>query len=137
MSSGLVVTITSFSFKRGLPVDTTTHGGGYIFDCRCLPNPGRLEHFKSKTGLQEEVIRYLEEQEELEQYFSSVKGLVDMSVKKYLTRGFEHLMISFGCTGGQHRSVYLACRLGEYLENFDVTVQLHHKGLIELGFIEK
>ena len=107
--------IFSFSFHRGLPKDETGHGGGFVFDCRSLPNPGREERFKALTGKDAPVIEYLEQQESVHQYLASVRSLVDASVNNYRSRGFKNLMVSFGCTGGQHRSVYLAEQLAEHL----------------------
>src|ERR1700722_19217231 len=104
----LIVRILSFSFHRGMPKDESGHGGGFVFDGRSLPNPGREERFKSLTGKDAPVIEYLNQQESVHQYLASVMSLVDASVNNYQKRGFKSLMVSFGCTGGQHRSVYLA-----------------------------
>ncbi len=107
----LTVRIMSFSFHRGMPKDETGHGGGFVFDARSLPNPGREERFKTATGKDEPVIEYLNQQESVRQFLASVLSLVDASVSNYQERRFKSLMVSFGCTGGQHRSVYLAERL--------------------------
>jgi aminoglycoside/choline kinase family phosphotransferase len=111
----LVVRVFSFSFHRGLPKDDTGHGGGFIFDGRALPNPGREERFAAFTGKDAPVVDYLDQQESVRQFLSSVTSLVDASVSNYLARGFNSLMVSFGCTGGRHRSVYLAEQLAKHL----------------------
>jgi len=136
MSSELIVRLTSFSYKRSLPSDDTEHGGGFMFDCRCLPNPGRQEFFRSKTGLEKEVIEFLEKEEEVQRYYSTVETLISQAVEKYISRGFSHLMVSFGCTGGQHRSVYCTERIRNHLvATYAVSVEVDHKGLKELGYI--
>src|ERR1700688_512578 len=109
----LTVRIFSFSFHRGLPQDETGNGGGFVFDGRSLPNPGREERFKTLTGKDAPVIDYLNQQESVHQFLASAISLVDASVTMYQGRGFKHLMVSFGCTGGQHRSVYLAEQLAK------------------------
>lgn len=114
-ADNLVVRIFSFSFHRGLPKDESGNGGGFIFDGRSLPNPGREERFKTLTGRDAPVIDYLNQQESVHQFLASVMSLVDASVSNYKSRGFKNLMISFGCTGGQHRSVYLAEQLAKRL----------------------
>lgn len=111
----LTVSIFSFSFHKGLPQDESENGGGFVFDARSLPNPGREERFKSATGKDVGVIEYLNREECVHKFFDSAKSLVDESVNVYVSRGFKHLMVSFGCTGGQHRSVYLAEKLGDHL----------------------
>jgi len=122
----LVVRIFSFSYRRGLPQDETEHGGGFVFDARGLPNPGREERFKALTGKDLPVIEYLNQEESVHQFLASVTSLVDSSVSNYQGRGFENLMVSFGCTGGQHRSVYLAEQLAKHLRarnGVDVAVR--------------
>jgi aminoglycoside/choline kinase family phosphotransferase len=126
----LRVRIFSFSFHRGLPQDETGNGGGFIFDGRSLPNPGREDQFKPLTGRDGPVIEYLEQQDSVRQYLASVIALVDSSVASYQSRGFKDLMISFGCTGGQHRSVYLAEQIAKHLRGTSgVEVVLHHREL--------
>jgi len=126
----LTVRVSSFSFHRGLPSDDTGNGGGFIFDGRSLPNPGREDRFKPLTGKDAPVIEYLEQQESVRQFLASVIALVDSSVANYQSRGFKHLMVSFGCTGGQHRSVYLAEQLAKHLRGSNgVEVILHHREL--------
>ena len=124
----LTVRVYSFSFHRGLPQDESGNGGGFVFDGRSLPNPGREERFKSLTGKDAAVIDYLNQQESVHQFLASVMSLVDASVSTYQGRGFKHLMVSFGCTGGQHRSVYLAEELAKHLRASDgVEVVVHHR----------
>jgi aminoglycoside/choline kinase family phosphotransferase len=124
----LTVRVFSFSFHRGLPHDDTGNGGGFVFDGRSLPNPGREERFKTLTGKDAPVIDYLNQQESVHQFLASAISLVDASVNIYQGRGFKHLMVSFGCTGGQHRSVYLAEQLAKHLRAKDgVEVVVHHR----------
>ncbi len=124
----LTVRIFSFSFHRGLPQDESGNGGGFVFDGRSLPNPGREERFKALTGKDAAVIEYLDRQESVRQFLSSAISLVDASVSTYLQRSFKHLMVSFGCTGGQHRSVYLAEQLAKHLRSKNgVEVVVHHR----------
>ena len=124
----LTVFVSSFSFKKGLPKDDSGNGGGFIFDCRVLPNPGRLEQYKEKTGMDTEVKSYLEVIPEVTMYFTHVKSLVDLSLENYIKRGFTSLQINFGCTGGQHRSVYLAQRIADYIKvAYPVNVVLVHR----------
>jgi aminoglycoside/choline kinase family phosphotransferase len=126
----VTVNILSFSFHRGLPKDETGHGGGFVFDARSLPNPGREQRFKSLTGRDIPVIDYLNHQESVHQFFANVTALVDASVSNYQLRGFKNLMVSFGCTGGQHRSVYLAEQLAKHLrDKSGVEVILRHREL--------
>ena len=130
----LVVEIASFSFHRGLPKDESGNGGGFVFDGRSLPNPGREERFKTLTGKDAPVIDYLNQQPSVHQFLASVMSLVDASISNYRQRGFKHLMVSFGCTGGQHRSVYLAERLAQHLRGqTGVEVAVRHLGLENLG----
>ena len=124
----LVVTIYSFSFKRGIPVDESGNGGGYVFDCRSTHNPGKYEEYKHLTGLDQPVIDFLEKDGEILTFLESVDKLVDHHVERFLERGFTHLQVSFGCTGGQHRSVYCAEHLAKHLkEKYDVQIELNHR----------
>lgn len=133
-SEGLTVRIFSFSFHQGLPKDDSGNGGGFVFDGRSLPNPGREERFKKLTGKDAPVIDYLNEQPSVDQYFASAQSLVDSTICSYQGRGFKNLMVSFGCTGGQHRSVYLAERLARHLrERNGLQVVLRHLGLENMG----
>jgi hypothetical protein len=126
----LVVRIFSFSFHQGLPQDDAGHGGGFVFDGRALPNPGREERFKNLTGRDAPVIDYLNQQASVHQYLGHVLSLVDAAVGNYQSRGFKSLMVSFGCTGGQHRSVYLAEQLARHLRDKNgVEVIVRHLGL--------
>jgi aminoglycoside/choline kinase family phosphotransferase len=123
----LTVRIFSFSFHRQMPVDESGNGGGFVFDGRSLPNPGREERFKPLTGRDGPVIDYLNQQESVHQFLSNVMSLVDASVKNFQARGFKDLMVSFGCTGGQHRSVFLAEQLAKHLRAVDgVEVVVRH-----------
>ena len=123
----LVVYINSFSYRRSIPPDTSDNGGGFVFDCRAIVNPGRLEAFKSQTGRDKGVKDFLEQQTKMPEYLNSVFDLVDISVEEYIRRGFKSLMVNFGCTGGQHRSVYAADSLARHLKNkFGVRIDLRH-----------
>jgi aminoglycoside/choline kinase family phosphotransferase len=129
-ADNLVVRIFSFSFHRGLPKDDSGNGGGFVFDGRSLPNPGREDRFKPLTGRDAPVIEYLNQQESVHQYLASVMSLIDASVNNYQERGFKNLMVSFGCTGGQHRSVYLAEQVAKRLKGrAGIEVVLTHREL--------
>ena len=124
----LVVRVFSFSFKKGIPEDTSGNGGGYVFDCRSTHNPGRYEPYKQLTGLDEPVIRFLEDDGEILTFLESVYKLADAHITRYLQRGFTSLMFSFGCTGGQHRSVYSAQHLAEHIhKKFNIEVHICHR----------
>lgn len=133
-ADNLVVRVFSFSFHRGWPKDETGNGGGFVFDGRSLPNPGREERFKTLTGKDAPVIEYLNQQDSVHHFLASVLSLVDASVREYQRRGFKNLMVAFGCTGGQHRSVYLAEQLGKRLrEHNGVEVVVRHRELEKAG----
>jgi len=122
----LVVRVFSFSYRSGIPADPV-HGGGFIFDCRCLTNPGREEYYLNKTGRYHEVREYLESREETQNFLSNALGLVRQAVENYIARGFDSLDVGFGCTGGQHRSVFCATRCADLLrDEYPVTVELRH-----------
>ncbi len=124
----LVVRVYSFSYRKGIPEDESGNGGGYVFDCRSTHNPGRYEPYKKLTGLDEPVIRFLEDDGEILTFLQSVYQLADAHVARYLQRGFTSLMFSFGCTGGQHRSVYSAQHLAEHIHRkFGIEVHVHHR----------
>ena len=124
----LRVTVYSFSYHRGIPDDPSGNGGGYVFDCRSTHNPGRYEPYKQLTGLDEPVIRFLEDDGEILEFLDHVYALADKHVARYLQRGFTHLMFCFGCTGGQHRSVYSAQHLAEHVhKRFGVEVHVVHR----------
>ena len=126
--TALVVRVFSFSYKKGLPADESGNGGGYVFDCRSTHNPGRYEPYKQLTGLDQPVIDFLEEDGEIVTFLEHVYALADTHVERYIERRFTALMFSFGCTGGQHRSVYSAQHLAEHLhQKFGVEVRLVHR----------
>ncbi|MBN2262450.1 MAG: phosphotransferase enzyme family protein, partial [Prolixibacteraceae bacterium] len=123
----LTVSIKSFSYKKGMPNDPSENGGGFIFDCRGLPNPGRLPEYRKYSGLDKVVIDYLEQYPEVEKFQKNAREIVSISIEEYLKRGFNHLFVAFGCTGGQHRSVYNAQIFSEWLKNnYPVNVVLIH-----------
>jgi len=124
----LVVKVYSFSFKKGIPADDSGNGGGFVFDCRAVNNPGKYERYNHVTGMDEPVIKFLEDDGEIFPFLDAAYRLVDASVKRYKDRGFTNLMVSFGCTGGQHRSVYAAEKMAEHInEKFGVEVRLIHR----------
>ena len=126
----LEVRIFSFSYKKGIPADTTGNGGGYVFDCRAVNNPGKYEYYRQFTGLDQEVVKFLEDDGEVTKFLESVFPLVDAHVKRFMERKFTHLQVCFGCTGGQHRSVYCAERLASHLsERFDIKITVSHREL--------
>jgi len=123
----LTVTINSFSYKRGIPIDFNGNGGGFVFDCRAIHNPGRYQEYRNKTGKDAEVIAFFEKETEMSNFLDGIFKIVEQSVTKYLDRNFKHLMVNFGCTGGQHRSVYCAEKLAAHLKNkYQVNIKLKH-----------
>lgn len=124
----LLVKVSSFSYRNGgIPADSTENGGGFVFDCRGILNPGRVESMKTQTGRDKPVMDFLEQQTKMPEFLNSVFDIVDTTVEEYIKRGFESLMVSFGCTGGQHRSVYAADAMARHLRNkFKVSVELKH-----------
>lgn len=123
----LLVSINSFSYRKGIPPDASDNGGGFVFDCRGILNPGRVDSMNTKTGRDKEVKDFLENQTQMPNFLNSVMDVVDITVEEYIKRGFENLMVSFGCTGGQHRSVYAADAMARHLKNkFKVNVELNH-----------
>lgn len=134
----LVIKVKSFSYKKsGIPKDDSGNGGGFAFDCRGILNPGRFEPYKKITGREKEVIDFLEQQTKMPEFMNNVFNIVDISVEDYLTRGFDNLAINFGCTGGQHRSVYAAEQTARHLRNkYNVKVELEHveQGIKEIKY---
>lgn len=125
--TGLKILIRSFSYKKRNLIDETGHGIGFVFDMRAINNPGRIEHMKTLSGLDSEVIEYLQGKTQMPQFLEHVRGLVDISILDFMERKFSNLTINFGCTGGQHRSVYAAEWLGKYLrETYPVEVVIEH-----------
>ena len=129
MSNNLKIEIHSFSYKKGgIPKDNSGNGGGFAFDCRGILNPGRLEEFKHQTGCDIGVKQFLQEYTEMPKFLELIKNIVSINIENYLGRGFEHLQINFGCTGGQHRSVYCAEKVAEFIkEKYPQTeVSINH-----------
>ncbi|MDQ2178532.1 phosphotransferase [Marinifilum sp. D714] len=123
----LHVEINSFSYRRGIPLDKSTNGGGFVFDCRAIHNPGRYQEYVEMTGKDQPVIDFFKKKSEMDEFLTSVCAIVDMSVDKYIKRKFTNLQVSFGCTGGRHRSVFSAESLAKHLrEKFDVNISLRH-----------
>lgn len=124
----LTVRVMSFAYKKGIPDDATGNGGGYVFDCRAINNPGKYDRYKPFTGLDDKVIDFLEEDGEITAFLDHCYALVDSTVERYLERGFTSLMVAFGCTGGQHRSVYSAQHMAEHLsKKWGCKVILNHR----------
>lgn len=124
----LVVRVNSFSYKKGgIPIDDSGNGGGFVFDCRGILNPGRIEEYKKQTGRDEGVINYLQEKTRIHEFLDLIHKTISITVEDYLERDFEDLIISFGCTGGQHRSVYSADQTAAFLEEkYGVRTIVHH-----------
>ena len=127
----LTVSITSFSYKKGIPQDLSVNGGGFVFDCRALPNPGREVQYASLTGKDEKVVRYMKQYKQTAAFQQHVFALIEASVDNYLERKFSRLMVNFGCTGGQHRSVYFAELLSAHLKEKypSINILVRHTNL--------
>ncbi len=126
-STPLVVKISSFSYRNGIPPDETGNGGGFVFDCRGLLNPGRFDVYKTLNGNDKAVVDFIEQQTKMSEFLNGVFNIVDISVEDYIKRGFSNLSVNFGCTGGQHRSVYAAEQLARHLRNkYKVKIELQH-----------
>lgn len=127
--TNLKIEIHSFSYKKGgIPADSTGNGGGFTFDCRGILNPGRIEEYKMQTGKDNGVQQYLEDKTEMPKFLELIKSLVSITIDNYIERGFENLQINFGCTGGQHRSVYSAEKISAFIKEKypEVSVSVHH-----------
>jgi hypothetical protein len=126
---GLTLHLFSFSYRRGYPEPVDGHGGGFVFDCRSVPNPGREPEYRTLTGLEPAVVDFIERDPATQAFWASVRDLSEAHVSEYVRRGFESLTVSFGCTGGQHRSVYFAERLAGHVAGVfpDVQVSVHHR----------
>ena len=137
-STPLTVKICSFSYKKGIPNDVSGNGGGFVFDCRGIENPGRYDEYKEYHGRDKTVMEFLERQTKMQTFLNSVFDLVDISVEDYIKRGFTNLSVNFGCTGGQHRSVYAADALARHLRNkYKVKIELCHREQEEKNWINK
>ena len=131
-SKKLQVSINSFSYKKGIPDDSTGNGGGFVFDCRGIHNPGRYERYMCLTGKDKEVIEFFKKNSRIDEFLGKVMKVVDINIQCFIERGFTDLMINFGCTGGQHRSVYCAENFGRLLEQkYGVTVSVKHHEIDE------
>lgn len=124
----LTVQITSFSYKQGIPQDLSGNGGGFVFDCRAIHNPGKYDEYKKLTGLDNAVIAFLNNEKDMHLFLTAIYVITGQSVEQYISRGFTNLAINFGCTGGQHRSVYAAQHLAEYIHaQYNISVNLIHR----------
>lgn len=128
MNNKLHINIRSFSYRKGIPQDPSGNGGGYVFDCRGILNPGRIQEYKTQTGRDKAVIEYLESETKILEFLQATYLLIDISIQDYLARGFQNLEINFGCTGGQHRSVYSADSMAKYIQEKypEIEISLCH-----------
>lgn len=124
----LKININSFSYKKGYPTDNSGNGGGFAFDCRGIYNPGRIDQYKTQSGLDQPVQEFLINETEMPNFLKGIHQIISINVDNYLSRGFEHLQVNFGCTGGQHRSVFAAVQTAKFLtDNYEgVEVSIHH-----------
>ena len=122
--SKLNINVRSFSYKKGIPADPTNNGGGFVFDCRGVLNPGRIQEYKTQTGRDEAVKHYLETETRIHEFLNGVFLVIDISIEDYIARNFENLEINFGCTGGQHRSVYSADATAKHIQEKYPEVQV-------------
>ena len=123
----LRISVSSFSYRKEIPRDESGNGGGFVFDCRAIPNPGRIDELKNFTGRDLPVQKFLGSQSEVQKFLKEIFCIVDQSVEKYIQNNFTNLMVNFGCTGGQHRSVYCAETLAKQLKNkYNINVRLTH-----------
>jgi hypothetical protein len=137
-SNKLEVSIFSFSYRQSIPQDQFGNGGGFVFDCRAIHNPGRYNQYKMLTGKDEVIKKFFMEESDAEKFLSNVFSIIQQTINVYITRKFAHLMINFGCTGGQHRSVYCAERMAEYLRlNPEINVKIKHIELEKESFRDK
>lgn len=136
MQNKLNIEIHSFSYKKGgIPKDISENGGGFVFDCRGILNPGRIEEYKIQTGNDIGVQEFLETKTEMPKFLQAIHSLISISIENYLSRGFENLQINFGCTGGQHRSVYSAIKTAEFIKEKypDAVVSINHDEQLHLN----
>src|SRR5690625_1905764 len=131
MTNKLNINVRSFSYKKEIPADPSGNGGGFVFDCRGILNPGRIKNYKSLTGRDREVIDYLEKETKILEYLKSVFAIVDLTIEDYIQRDFTNLEVNFGCTGGQHRSVYSADALAKHIQEKFPEVQVTLKHVIQ------
>ncbi len=136
----LTVDIHSFSFKKGgIPKDDSGNGGGFVFDCRGILNPGRIEEYKTQTGNDKGVQEFLETQTKMPEFLGLIQKTISITIEDYLDRDFENLQINFGCTGGQHRSVYCALKTAEFIQEKhpEIKVKIHHDEQPQLNMGDK
>jgi len=124
----LTISIKSFSYKKGIPEDISGNGGGFVFDCRGIYNPGRIDKYKTQSGIDPEVQEFLRKETEMNSFLAYIFKVIDITLENYLDRGFEHLQINYGCTGGQHRSVFATEKTSEYIaQNYpNVIIEKEH-----------
>ncbi|CAM2735260.1 MULTISPECIES: RNase adapter RapZ [Weeksella] len=131
MVTPLNINVRSFSYKREIPKDSSGNGGGFVFDCRGILNPGRFDQYKTLTGRDQEVITFLEEKTKAPVFLEGVKKVISISIEDYIDRNFNNLEINFGCTGGQHRSVYCADQIAMYIKTHYPSVQVNVQHIVQ------